>query len=89
MTRNKYLSRLGFMMIQSALIFGAGCSHYQPGQIQEGSDWKDKPGLFSGEKGYFDMSGAVGLNSDKKPQGLPPEDLERKNLELPPEMKRN
>jgi hypothetical protein len=41
-------------LLQSALLLQAGCSHFKPGEIKT-DDLKEGPGLFSGEKGYFEV----------------------------------
>jgi hypothetical protein len=42
------------IFLQSVLLLQAGCSHFKPGEIKE-EDLKEGPGLFSGEKGYFEV----------------------------------
>ena len=48
------LKLMAFLILQSVLLLQAGCSHFKPGKIPE-DDMADGPGLFSGEKGYFEL----------------------------------
>ncbi len=49
------LKLMAFLALQSVLLLQAGCSHFKPDEIRE-DDMSDRTGLFSGEKGYFDVS---------------------------------
>ena len=49
------LKLIAFLTLQSVLLLQAGCSHFEPGEIYE-DDMSDRSGLFSGEKGGFDVS---------------------------------
>ena|GEM_PF-4058112 len=48
------LKLMAFLILQSVLLLQAGCSHFEPDTIKE-DGMADGPGLFSGEKGYFEL----------------------------------
>ncbi len=48
------LKLMAFLILQSVLLLQAGCSHFKPDDIKD-NDTLEGPGLFSGEKGYFEL----------------------------------
>jgi len=49
------LNLLSFVILLSPLLLQVGCVHIEPDTIPEDSTMKEGPGLFSGEKGYFEL----------------------------------
>lgn len=57
-----YRSLLTLVVItQPVLLLQTGCDHYEPLKVRD-SRMQEGPGLFSGEKGYFDLSSGLQLN---------------------------
>ena len=75
-----YLSRQCMILVlQSVLLLQAGCSSFEPRPIKTNNK-REGPGLFSGEKGYFEPD--VFSFSKPKPKSDEPE---RAPLDLPPD----
>lgn len=69
------------LILQSVLLLQAGCSHFEPRPIKKDNKIEG-PGLFSGEKGYFDpIMSYEGTAQRKEPEEA------RGPLDLPPDYK--
>jgi len=61
------------ILLQPVLLLQTGCEHYKPFKVREGR-MKEGPGLFSGDKGYFEVQTDMDLTEMRKSKKSADED---------------